>query len=109
MITFISTGTVHQEYLRDMLGLIPSFLSESDPRPAQEQFNTAYAHGGGWQRFDGFKLTGEAPQWRLKHPGDPAYVAIAFAQLREETIIVFEHAWVVILQSDGSWECARMD
>src|SRR5258708_6821588 len=91
----------------DLLGYIPMFLSESDPRPAKEQFDLAYAHGGGWLPMNGWRLdlvTG----W-LKYPGDPVYKPIARAELRDEVIFVYEHAWVSIVQPDGSYEVARMD
>lgn len=109
MITFISTGNYSFEQTLDMLGIIPEFISALGQRPAREQLHTAYAHGGGWQPFTGFTLRGNRPKWELKYPGDPAYRAAAFAKLRDETIIIFPHAWVVVLQADGTWECARMD
>lgn len=90
----------------ELLGFIPSFLSDQDPRPAREQFNTAYAHGGGWRPFTGFKM---ADDLSLTYPGDPRLHPIATAQLRDEVIIVYEYALVVIKQNDGSFEVCRMD
>ena len=40
----------------DDLGLLPSMLSEHDPRPAREQFDARYGHGGGWRPFTGFRF-----------------------------------------------------
>lgn len=91
------------------LGYIPLFLSENDPRSAKEQFNANYAHGGGWQPFEGFKLDTCQEQFCLKYPGDRPMKEIGRGTLRNETIVVFEYSWVAIIQSDGSYAIARMD
>ena len=109
MITFVPTGNYSFEQTLDMLGILPQFISPRDPHTAREQLHANYAHGGGWRPFTGFTLRGNHPKWELKYPGDPAYRAAAFAKLRDETIIIFPYAWVVVLQADGAWECARMD
>lgn len=93
------------------LGFIPKFLSQSDPRPAAEQFNDAYAHGGGWDKFEGFTL-GEG--FSLIYPGDPEIKPVAFGVLHpntedQETIFVYPHAWVMIMHIKGHFEVARMD
>jgi len=88
------------------ISIIPTFLAEADPRPAFEQFNERYI--GGWNP----RLPGK---WRLDqnnylhYPGDPLMVPIAAAQLRDELILVYPHAWVCIAQLDGSFSVARMD
>lgn len=92
---------------RDLLGLIPSFLREADPRPAREQIDTAYAHGGGWRPFRGFTVLNGSGV--IQYPGDSALEWIAAAFLRDEVIRVYPHAWVSITQPDGSTEIARMD
>ncbi len=51
----------------ERLGLIPDFLTEFDPRPAAEQFNEWYAHGGGWSNFQGFTML---PNGNLQYPED---------------------------------------
>lgn len=89
------------------VGFIPQFFSEDNPASAKEQLNKAYAHGGGWCPFEGFTFNAEKRE--LIYPNDPPTRALAEGKLRDETIIVFEHAWVVILQTDGSWEVARID
>lgn len=91
----------------DILGLIPAFIFESDPRSAAEQFNERYAHGGGWRPMSGWGL--EPGSFALKYPGDPALHPVAGAWLREERIFVYPYAWVAIVQADGSFEVARMD
>ncbi len=92
---------------RDLVGWIPMFLKEDDPRPAREQFNQRYAHGGGWNPFPGF--TYDAAKLTITYPGDPPYRAVAKIELREEMILVFPHAWVAIVQPDGAIEVSRMD
>ena len=90
----------------ELLGFIPTFILESDPRSAAEQFNERYAHGGGWRPFGPWSMDKD---YRIKYPGDPAYAPVAMARLRNETIFVYPHAWVAIVQADGSFEVARMD
>lgn len=90
----------------DLLGFLPTFLSERDPRSAKEQFNANYAHGGGWHPLPGFKML---PSGAIKYPGDPPLPAVAKGKLRNETILIYPYAWVAILQQDGSYEVARMD
>lgn len=92
------------------LGFLPGFLREDDPRPAKEQFAERYAHGGGWSPFKGFEFR----NLRLIYPAsddgpEEVYRVIAHTSLRDEAIMLYEYAWVVILQKDGTWEVSRMD
>lgn len=108
MINF--TATMHKPnriHLDDIVGAIPYFLHNADPRPAREQFNERYAHGGGWMPMSGFKFDSEGQT--LKYPGDPAYKPLAVGKLRDETIIVYQYAIVAIVQPSGAFEVARMD
>lgn len=96
-----------QPALDNAVGLIPTCLSEDDPRPAREQFDTYYA--GGWSPFDGFELSLDSIP-KLKYPGDPSMPPLAYAWLRDEMIVVYPSSWVMILQRHGgSHEIARMD
>lgn len=92
----------------DHLGLIPSFLSVHDPRPAKEQFDQNYRHGGGWSPYPKGSWT-MAENHTIKYPGDDRMKPLASAQLRDETIFVYEMGIVAIVQKDGSFEVARMD
>lgn len=102
--------TIQVTYLhpqgRDAVGVLPYWLDAADPRPAAEQFNTAYTHGGGWRSFDGFVLRADNT---IKYPGDPPYKPMARMQLRDETIFVYPHAWVAVVQPDRSFQICRMD
>jgi len=90
----------------DLMGFIPCFLLESDPRPVREQFNERYAHGGGWQPFQGFNVN---ERKGLTYPGDPTFYPVAKITFRDEIIYIYPYAWVMIEQTDGSVEIARMD
>ena len=96
---------LHQKATIEMLGFIPSFLDENDPRPAKEQFNSNYISG--WHSLPGFTL--DLTVLTLKYPGDPPTKAIAETDLRQERIILFQYAWVAIIQKDGSYLISRMD
>jgi hypothetical protein len=90
----------------DHLGLLPSMLDDEDPAPAREQLDRSYQHGGGWRPFPGHVLKKDLS---LVYPGDPPAHALAMTRLRDETIVLFEHEWVAIIQKDHSYEVCRMD
>ena len=95
----------HPKATVEMLGFLPSFLSEDDPRPAREQFDERYKFGGGWDPFPGFKLTENG----LEYPEDPPQKLLAETRLRDEIIRLYDCSWVAIIQPDGSYEISRMD
>lgn len=96
----------HPQATISMLGYIPGFLSEQDTRSAREQLDSNYSHAGGWNPFPGFTMK---PNGDLQYPGDPPTRLLAETKLRDETIRFYEHAWVAIVQKDGSYEISRMD
>lgn len=89
----------------DALGLIPSFLSPDDERPAAEQIASNYC--GGWDSFKGFTFNPDT--WALSYPGDPDLLPLFTATLRGEAIIVYQSGFTAILQPDGSFDVARLD
>lgn len=99
-------AVVDQRGALDMLGFIPHFLVDDDPRPAAVQFNERYAHGGGWMPMEGWRAL---PDGRVEYPGDPPLTPIAASMLRSETIRVYPYGLVMITQLDGSFEISRMD
>lgn len=103
MINFILK---HPRAHDEMLGAIPQFLSADDPRPAAEQFNERYSHGGGWAPMSGWTMLEDGS---IKYPGDPAYPVLASAQFGREVVLVYQYAWVAIVQPDGTFEISRMD
>ena len=95
-----------RKHTTESLGFIPSFLSDDDPRPAREQLDAHYQHGGGWCPQDKFTLGGKGV---LHYPGDPPLKPIAMTGLRDEIIRVYPHGYVCVEQPDGDFEVARMD
>lgn len=89
------------------LGLIPDFFRADDPRSAKVQAGDRYRHGGGWNPMKGFQFNPET--CCLEYTDDEPTRPLAEWMLREERIIVFEYAWVAIVQKDGSFEVSRMD
>lgn len=92
----------HASCTVDHLGMLPSFVSAVDERPAKDQINVAYAHGGGWHgSTDRFRLNQSKPIPSLRsiqYP-DESFRLIAQVQLRDELIMLFENAWVAIKKS----------
>lgn len=97
---------LHPEITAEMLGDIPLWLSSDDPRPAKEQIDTAYRHGGGWDPFPGFRLLDDNS---LKYPGDPPTMPLAQTKLRDELIVFYDFSWLAIIQPDRSFEVCRVD
>ena len=97
---------LHPHMRPEMLGLLAYWLDDEDPRPAKDQFNGHYAHGGGWRPFKGFKLS--ESNW-LIYPEDPPLQPLAQCQFRNELIVFYEHAWVAIIHKDRYFEACRMD
>jgi hypothetical protein len=90
----------------DHLGLIPDMLCDQDPLPAREQLNRGYAHGGGWRPMKKFILRSDDS---LCYPGDPSLRPLFKTMMRDELVLVYDHAWVAIVQPDRSFEVCRMD
>lgn len=94
----------------DLVGIIPLMLSVDNPNEAVDQLNDGYSHGGGWRDFEGFQFDYSDPSKpRLLYPGDPPTEAVAYWELRDEHIILFDHAWVAVVQPNGDFRVARMD
>jgi hypothetical protein len=109
MIMFTATPYGFKNYgdsVSDFVGLIPLFLDEGNPASAREQFNKSYAHGGGWMPMPGWKMN---VLGQIIYPGDPPMTPVAVAKLRDETIFIYRHAWVAIVQKDFAFEVARVD
>lgn len=91
----------------DHLGLLAHMLSEHNPKPAREQLDRGYQHGGGWHPTKvKFQLNIDNS---LYYPGDPVYQPLAMFKLRDETVFFYTCSWVAIVQKDRSFEVCRMD
>lgn len=110
----------------DHLGLIPQFLWDSDPRPAIEQIDERYAHGGGWRPMDKFLPLGvynfaEGVAPKLRYPGDPPFQPYAMAVLHgaenrvypdgveQEVFVIYEYAICAIFRAGELHSVARLD
>jgi hypothetical protein len=90
----------------DHLGFLPGMMDDTDPRPAAEQIDSNYTHGGGWHPQSGFTLGADNS---LSYPGDPILRPQAMTQLRHETIVFYQHDILAIIQPDRSFEACRVD
>lgn len=94
------------------LGIIPYMLNPDDPRPAREQFDAEYQHGGGWRPLRGFTM-GDDYTMQYGDPNeedaDEPLHPIAKIEFREETILFYPYGWVAVVQPDLSFEMCRMD
>lgn len=94
---------------RHALGFIPMFLHPHDPRTTREQLHEGYAHGGGWQPFDGFTISKIGETYTITYPGDPAFHEIARIYFRDDLIVLFPYSWVLLVPAEGEMEISRMD
>ena len=92
-------------YPSDHLVYLSAMLSDDDPLSAKEQLHIGYLNYGGWRPMKGFTLEGKY----LCYPNDPPIAPIALTMIRDEAIIVYPGDWVVILQTDDTFEVCRMD
>lgn len=97
---YIAHGTEVED-----LGLLPTFLDEADPRPAQEQLDARYNGSPNW-RTEPASLDSKN---RLCYPGDPPLPPLAMTMLRDELIVLYPGSFVVVMQPDRSFVFQRMD
>lgn len=91
-------------------GYLPFILSNNDPRPASEQLDDRYAHGGGYNPFEGFKLiVNKDNSYALQYPNDPPMRELSQAFLHEEKLVLFEGSWLAIIQPCGDHVITRVD
>lgn len=94
----------------DAVGFVLFMLNDDNPKSAQEQLDDGYQHGGGFTPFKGHTLHLNESGYSLSYPGDDdPTLEVSRTKLRDETIVMFEHAWVAIIQPDGTYVIARMD
>lgn len=97
---------LHPDVLLGNFRFIRAMLDNDDPRPAREQFDAHYQHGGGWRPMNGLTLGKDKC---LHSPGDPPIHPLAAMLLhKDEYIIIFEHDIVAIVRGE-SFEACRMD
>jgi len=91
-------------------------ILNSDERTAEDQLADRYAHGGGYAPFDGFTLSdwgwdawADGSMATMIYAGDPPVTEVSRAALRDQTLILFEHSWLAIIEKDGSFTVTRVD
>jgi hypothetical protein len=87
-----------------LLGYIPDFLDETDPRPAKEQIDDRYI--GGWMPQPGWTI---GPDGSFRYPGDPPMVPQVSIEFNGELLLLLRYSFLAIVQRDGSFEVARLD
>lgn len=97
----------------NVMGYIPAFLNLDDPRPAKEQIDDNYQHGGGW-----FETSSKYELIDWKKDGKCILHFTTYhernrelsrCKIRDETLIFFEGSWLAIVQPDGKTNMARVD
>ena len=100
----------------EVTGLLPEIIWQDDPRPAREQFNDRYAHGGGWNPMKGWLFKpgpdGEATlvfQSNDEEDDAEEYREMSRTTINSEILILFDCEFLAIVQPDGSFEVDRVD
>lgn len=102
--------TIHPKMTAEHLGLLPFFLDEDDERPAAEQIDANYQHGGGWRNIPGFTVVDAGDFPIIQYPGDPQLKPLAATVLHDKEVICFYDASLVgIFRTDGTYEISRCD
>lgn len=98
------------KHARVDLGYIPLIITDEDPRPAAEQIEDRYSHGGGWSPLAGFAMLPDGRvQYCVEEDLDPPLEILAETKLRNETIRFYQSSWIAIIQPDGSFAVSRLD
>jgi hypothetical protein len=97
----------HRSFRPEMLGIVPSFLDEADPRDAKTQLDAGYHYGGFWMGADQGVRLGDDDA--MLYPDDPPQPVLAEARLRDERILFYPGEFVGVVAADGSFAVQRMD
>lgn len=100
----------HKRMTPEMLGYVPTFFDEEDPRRAAEQIRDRYI--GGWAPLSGFVMLPDGTLLygdQTAEDADPPLQPLASADFRHERLVFYPHAWLAIVQPDGSYEVSRVD
>lgn len=98
---------MHPDATPEVLGFLPDFLDEADPRGAVEQIDDRYRMGGWHDSVVPFRVVDDGAG--LVYPGDPVLPLVAMTRLRDEVIRLYAHAYVSVTQPDGSVRIAKID
>jgi hypothetical protein len=92
--------------LEYIVGVLPRFIDPDSVLNARSQMDVAYQHGCGWQPSERFAL--DPASKALICTDEVRLPPLAVARLRDETIYVYDRAWVAVVQPDGSCEINRL-
>lgn len=107
----------NDDSIQQILGAIPLWIDAKSGETLQQQINRNYAHGGGWNTFQGFDVRlNEENMYCIKYPGDPEYREIARGYIAHgseiQLVVFFRHSWVMIVKFEGDtpvYDIARID
>ncbi len=111
----LSVTLLHPKATLDHLGIVPHWLNPNDDRPAAQQIDSHYQHGGGWRPMRGFELRDRARGvlvFPVKDPEDgedEVFEPFAAMMFGREMIFAYRHAIFAIVQPDGSFEVGRLN
>lgn len=87
---------------------ISTFLSVGDMRSAKDQIDESYRQYGGWRPIGGITLQKDRETIRFDDEGDTCR-PIAEATLRDQKLFLYRSDWLAIVNTDGTYEIARID
>ena len=104
MIKFEMFNGHHQEEL----GLIPSMINMFSEDDVATQLDNNYQHGGGFRNQEGFTYSHDDND-SMSYSDDPPMYPIAKFVAGSETVFVYPHAYVAVIQEDETHVISRMD
>lgn len=109
--TLTDQGRKYTGRVSDVVGALPLCWDPSDARDAITQHDERQMGNGPWSDILSAKWKFDPADRSLKYPGDRKMLPLAEAKLplTDEVILVYQHAWVAIIQSDGSFTVDRRD
>jgi hypothetical protein len=96
---------LNDQFRMEYLGFIPEIIRAYDPKPVRAQIAERYAHG--YDPIPHWTLSSESNN--IQYPGDEPLVPRAQLQVRDELVLVYDYAFVAIVQQNGDFAVQRMD
>lgn len=98
-------------------GMIPHMLNPNAEKPLWQQIHEGYAHGGGWNDFNGFdiKCDEDSGKYTMQYPGDPVYNEYDRIVIGDEMLVLFPYSWVLYVSvpehsdKEPTHKVARLD
>lgn len=96
---------VKPEALVKACGVLLEWVDDSDRRPAREQYDHHYNYGP-LHESTGGSITEEGI---FMYPQDPPQYPMVKGRMRHETIYIYQHAFVAIVNDNGNIFRTRID